>query len=87
MVLGKCVKELDGYCEILVKGEIIMLNFVCEYGLIFVCDLMVLFVYWIIFEMMLKWFDMYFFLVIVFDDYIVLYDGFENVDLVWVNFG
>lgn len=82
-----CCEELaalEAYRTTLHSGAVSLKDFLSREGLRLACDSLVRFAHWVTPDMMPKRFDTHFFLARAPDDHVLLHDGHESVDSVWI---
>ncbi len=76
--------ELEGYRHALHSGEVGIREFLEREGLALAVDRLTRFAHWVTPSMMPKRFDTHFFLAAAPEDHVLLHDGRESVDSVWI---
>ena len=85
LVSGARVQALDALRTELNDGKLNITDFVRNNNLTLACDRLVHYAHWITPEMMPKRFDTHFFLAIAPADQLLVHDGYESVDSVWLS--
>jgi len=76
--------ELESYRHSLHRGEVGLRAFLEREQLLLACDRLTRFAHWITPEMMPKRFDTHFFVAAAPEDHVLLHDGTESVDSIWI---
>lgn len=76
--------KLEAYRTTLHSGEVPLKDFLQREGLRLACDTLVHFAHWVTPDMMPKRFDTHFFIARAPEDHVLLHDGHESVDSVWI---
>lgn len=84
LIDGDRLSMLEPYRKRLNDGEISICEFVKQQELQLACDQLVHFAHWITPDMMPKRFDTHFFLAQAPEDHLLIHDGYESVDSVWI---
>ena len=84
LVSGDRVAELESWRDRIHKGDATLHELLTSEDLRLACDLLVAFAHWVTPEMMPKRFDTWFFLAAAPPDQLLVHDGHESVDSVWI---
>lgn len=84
LISGAALVELETYRTSLHSGEVALKDFLEREGLRLACDTLVHFAHWVTPHMMPKRFDTHFFIARAPEDHVLLHDGHESVDSVWI---
>jgi len=84
LISGDRLATLEGYRTTLHSGEVALKDFLESEGLRLACDRLVHFAHWVTPDMMPKRFDTHFFIARAPEDHVLLHDGHESVDSVWI---
>lgn len=82
---GERLKTLEADRDALHGGELTILEFLEREDLHLACDALVRFAHWVTPEMMPKRFDTHFFIAHAPEDQVLVHDGHESVDSVWIS--
>ena len=85
LIDGERLATLEHYRDRLHDGELTLLDFLEREGLRLACDTLTQFAHWVTPDMMPKRFDTHFFIACAPDDHVLLHDGHESVDSVWIS--
>jgi len=84
LISGAALVALEAYRTTLHNGEVPLKDFLQREGLRLACDTLVHFAHWVTPKMMPKRFDTHFFIARAPADHVLLHDGHESVDSVWI---
>lgn len=84
IVDGERLARLEPYRNRLHSGEVSLLDFLEQEQLRLACDELTRFAHWVTPSMMPKRFDTHFFIARAPEDHVLLHDGHESVDSVWI---
>lgn len=84
---GERLVRLEPYRNRLHSGEVSLLDFLQQEQLRLACDSLTRFAHWVTPDMMPKRFDTHFFIALAPEDHVLLHDGHESVDSVWITPG
>ncbi len=84
LVSGERLATLEHYRTSLHSGEVSLKAFLDAEQLRLACDALVRFAHWVTPDMMPKRFDTHFFIARAPEDHVLLHDGHESVDSVWI---
>jgi 8-oxo-dGTP pyrophosphatase MutT (NUDIX family) len=84
LVSGARLVTLEPYRRALHAGETTLTEFVAREGLRLACDSLTRFAHWVTPTMMPKRFDTHFFIARAPEDQVLVHDGHESVDSVWI---
>lgn len=82
---GERLARLEPYRNRLHSGEVSLLEFLEREQLRLACDCLTRFAHWVTPTMMPKRFDTHFFIASAPEDHVLLHDGHESVDSVWIS--
>lgn len=85
IVDGERLARLEPYRNRLHAGEVSLLDFLEREQLRLACDTLTRFAHWVTPTMMPKRFDTHFFIAAAPEDHVLLHDGHESVDSVWIS--
>lgn len=84
LISGEELATLETYRTTLHSGEVALKDFLQRESLRLACDRLVHFAHWVTPDMMPKRFDTHFFIARAPEDHVLLHDGHESVDSVWI---